>query len=116
MTKQPKPFRNYLARALGRGMLFLGITIMLFGYANHASNVAKSDPVERPLAVGSPAELQTHFSECWSSGDKGLPDAVIYRPVEGGDWAVGGKHIAGKVLDEMFDKKPDTLVFYSFCR
>lgn len=105
-------------KALTKTLFWFGIVVIGFTVMMHSANgsIAHEDASQgKPLAVGSPAEIATHFNECWNSGNHGEPRFVIYRPVKGGDWKVGGAYQVHVALEQMFNRAPQTIVIHAFC-
>lgn len=71
------------------------------------------EPVERPMAVGSPEELSSRM-DCWKSGDHGMPTNVIFRM--DGDWKIGGSKAVDKAFGQIFDGEDNGITIYAFCK
>lgn len=107
---------KFAAKVTVRFLLAAAAFFFMAFFGGNGAIVGESvgEPFNKPLAVGSPAELATHFEKCWTSGDNGLPSHVIYR--YDGDWKVGGSAKVGEALDMIFENGKSEMTIYSFCK
>lgn len=109
-----KTLRYRLGMAVSKAFLAMSVVMFIVGFGLDDAKTPGDVMDGRPDAVGSPVEIASHM-KCGEGNTNGeLPGHVIYH--NGGDWKVGGTHMVGKALDQIFNEVDNGLTVYLFCK
>ena len=114
-----KTLTAHMGRGVQKALIMWCLCTFAFVYMAHCANtqITTGDAdAQKPLAVGSPAELASRMGECWDTGNHGMPTHVIYRTLKGGEWKIGGSEKVGIAFDQLFGNGPKRVVVFKFCR